>query len=53
MDGLPMKTYCEHGVLAEGVQFGCSTQLMVHCFLMGILYGNIFVVVGATVSGRL
>jgi hypothetical protein len=54
MDDLPMKTYCKHDVLTDGAQFGCTTQLIVHCCLMSLLlYRNIFVVVGATVCGRL
>jgi hypothetical protein len=53
MDDLPMKTYCKHDVLADGARFGCNTQLIVCCCLMGLLYRNIFVVVGATVCGRL
>ncbi len=48
-----MKTYCTHDVLTDGAQFGCTTQLIVHCCLMGLLYRNIFVVVGATACGRL
>jgi hypothetical protein len=54
MDDLPMKSYCKQDVLTDGAQFGCTTQLIVHCCLMGLLlYRNIFVVVGATVCGRL
>jgi hypothetical protein len=53
MDDLPMKTYCKHDMLTDGAQFGCTTQLTVHCCLMGLLSRNIFVVVGATVCGRL